>query len=208
METGTAFVTEERLRWAPCFPIAVCCAIGTRSMRDDADRPRHRDRELQVEPKSSMAPRQSSDFLRRPSVSPLWVHIHSSTMEMRSELRARLLVRPPGKSMWNVFSARCSATPRGSCSVREAPADPHDPFWLAGTWLEIGVETERGNYAVSIARRHDRSRPSSPDRGEGFRPRPCREHDRPALKVQLILISLLDVHVMLENPGHRVCCTQ
>ena len=129
---------------------------------------------------------------------------------MRSELRAPSFsfVLPKG-SMWNVFSALVAECHAARIVLgREAPADPHDPFWLAGTWLEIGVETERGNYAVSIAG-------GTIDQGlrvlteaKAFARGHVESHDRPALKGTLILISLLDVHVMLENPGHRVCCTQ
>jgi hypothetical protein len=86
------------------------------------------------------------------SVSPLYIRIHSSTMgeEVRT-VGATLLVRPPEAMDANrlLRNLQCHAA---KVVLGEVPRiEPSDPFSLPGSWLEIEVVSEVGNYAISIA---------------------------------------------------------
>jgi hypothetical protein len=151
MDTGTCVHDRMPIATGALLLIAVCSALGAEACATTPIARATETESLQCEPKSARGI-ETVEQLSVLSVSPLWVHIHSSTMG--DEVRvtgAKLLVRPPeGVDVERLLrSLQCHAA--RIVLGREGPADPHDPFWLAGTWLEIGVETERGNYAVSIA---------------------------------------------------------
>lgn len=85
------------------------------------------------------------------SVSPLYVTIHSSTIGEVRTRGVRLLVRPPeGIDPYRLLRSLQCHTARVALG-REAPVDPNDPFGHPGSWLDIDVQSESGNYPVSVS---------------------------------------------------------
>jgi hypothetical protein len=86
------------------------------------------------------------------SVSPNYIRIHSSTMgeEVRTA-GAKLLVRPPEAMDANRLLRALQCHAARVALGQESPIQPNDPFTLPGSWLEIEVESEVGNYAITIA---------------------------------------------------------
>ena len=84
------------------------------------------------------------------AVSPLYVQIHSSTVGEVRVRGAKLLVHPPdGVDPYRlVRSLQCHAA--RILLGRARPIDPNDPFSLPGSWLQIDIQSESGNYLVSI----------------------------------------------------------
>jgi hypothetical protein len=64
---------------------------------------------------------------------------------------AKLLVRPPEAMDANRLLRALQCHAARVLLGEESPIAPSDPFSLPGSWLEIDVESELGNYAISIA---------------------------------------------------------
>jgi hypothetical protein len=84
------------------------------------------------------------------SVRPLYVRIHSSDPGEVRTRGANLVIRPPeGIDPYRLLRTLQCHSARVLLG-REGPVSPQDPFWLADGYLEIDVQSEHGNYVVSI----------------------------------------------------------
>jgi hypothetical protein len=87
------------------------------------------------------------------SVHPIYSHIHNATTGTEKRVAGtRLLIRPPeGIDPPRVVRILQCHSARSVLGQLDRSRFPNDPFWLDGTWLEIGVEAETGNLSVSVA---------------------------------------------------------
>jgi len=69
----------------------------------------------------------------------------------------KIVIRPPAgvstERLTEILQCHSAHTLLGQV---DASQWPDDPFWLAGTWITIEVQSEAGNYAVTLEADNDR----------------------------------------------------
>jgi hypothetical protein len=87
------------------------------------------------------------------AVHPIYSHVHTATTGTDKRVAGtKLLIRPPeGIDPPRVVRILQCHNARSVLGRVDRAKFPDDPFWLDGAWLEIGVEPEAGNLAVSVA---------------------------------------------------------
>jgi hypothetical protein len=87
------------------------------------------------------------------AVEPVYSHIHN--VRTGTELRVagtKLVVRPPEPVDLLTFARilQCHSA-RAILGHLDRSRFPDDPFWLDGSWLDISLEPEAGNLAITVA---------------------------------------------------------
>jgi hypothetical protein len=87
------------------------------------------------------------------SVHPIYSYVHTATTGTDKRVAGtKLLIRPPeGIDSSRVVRMLQCHSARAVLGHLDRSRFPGDPFWLDGAWLEIDVQPETGNLAVSVA---------------------------------------------------------
>jgi hypothetical protein len=86
------------------------------------------------------------------SVQPIYSYVHTATTGTdKVVVGAKLLVRPPetldSQRVLRILQCHSARAVLGKLDPSKFPGDP---FWLAGSWLEVDLAPEAGNLAVTV----------------------------------------------------------
>ena len=105
---------------------------------------------------------EAEDIRLLKGVTPLRAETVYAQPRMRSSHRDRIagvkiVIRPPAgvstERLTEILQCHSARTLLGQV---DASQWPDDPFWLAGTWISIEVQSEAENYAVTLEADNDR----------------------------------------------------
>jgi hypothetical protein len=86
------------------------------------------------------------------AVEPIYSYVHTATTGTDKRVAgAKLLIRPPeGIDAERVLRILQCHSARAVLGRVDASKFPDDPYWLAGSWLDIDLVPESGNLSVTV----------------------------------------------------------